>query len=113
MREAMIIVPKADNDGRDMLDVQRVVATRLVKAFGGATIREAFGAWEGPDGQIVSEPVWEVIAACEPDYANEVTLRLIARYVGEAARQWAVYMRHASGEVEIMDTSVLAGLKAA
>lgn len=105
MREAMIILPNSDNDGALLADVQDFLAEQLIDAFNGCTIRAAFGAWRSPDGVTMREAVSEFIVACEPSAANAAKLRDIARHIGTVARQLAIYVRYASGDVEIIDTT--------
>jgi hypothetical protein len=104
MREAMIICPRNDNEGASLLGVQRAAVTRLIKAFGGCTIREAFGCWEH-DGKVIAEPVWELVAACEDTPANAALLTDVAKFVGASGGQFCVYARFANGNVEIIDTA--------
>lgn len=105
MREAMIILPNANNDGVQLHDVQDFLAEQLIEAFGGCTIRAAFGAWHAPDGKTMREAVSEFVTACEPSVENAARLRAIACHIGEVAHQLAVYVRYASGDVEIIDTA--------
>jgi hypothetical protein len=105
MREALIICPKHGNDGADLLPVRAHVAKRLMRAFGGCTVREAAGMWEGPDGADYCEPVWELVAACEPGPDAEATLRDCAADVARLGNQLAVYVRFPSGDVEIINTA--------
>lgn len=114
MREAMVICPMQDNEGTSLGEVRKAAVRMLVEAFGGCSVVPAEGAWRNDaDGSIVEEPVWQLIAAC--DGTNDCARKLddVARFIGRAAKQWAVYVRYASGNVAILDTAVVAGLRAA
>ena len=107
MREAMIICPKASNDGASLALVQRKAIGAMVDAFGGCTVADAFGHWRDDSGAVVSEPVWQLIAAADDTADNDAALREIARDIGSAGRQWCMYVRYPSGAVEFVDTAKL------
>lgn len=104
MREALIILPKADNHGHDLAKVREATLTRMIDAFGGCTVREAQGYWMH-DGKLFNEPVTELVSAYAPSEFNDATLREIATHAGHDGKQLAVYTRFASGEVELIDTA--------
>lgn len=104
MREAMIVVPKADNEGRSLRGVLDATTRRLALAFGGATVSEGQGLWIAPDGTLFDEPVWRVETATVPGPNTDAILRGIAYQVGRDGRQQAVYVRFPSGDVEVLDT---------
>lgn len=104
-RESLITIPKADNDGVPLNGVMKSAQAFLIDAFGGCTVSEAFGSWRNADGVVMSEPVWQLVTAYEPDANNDATLHTLATNVGKLARQQAVYVRYASGDVEIIDTA--------
>lgn len=105
MREGLLVIPQADNSGTPLNGVLASAQTFLANTFGGCTTREARGAWVSPSGELFNEPVWEVVAAYEPSPEHDRTLRNLAGYVGKVGKQQAVYLRYASGDVEILDTS--------
>lgn len=102
MNEGLIIVPQADNDGNSLELVKRDVMGRLINAFGGCRVTSAEGAWADSDGTLYVEPVSEITTAYEPNDYNDQRLRLIALESGIAGKQIAVYVRYASGKVEIL-----------
>lgn len=111
MREAMIIVPKFDNNGRDLSDVLESVFFSLSAEFGGCTVTDGYGCWVRPQtGELVREPVWQVTAACHPVSNGDAATYLenLADFVGEAGQQDAVYIRYPSGKVVIRDTKAFA-----
>lgn len=108
MREAKIIVPVNDNTGALIPSVTMYARDALIDAFGGCTIREAEGCWFDRDaGELYCEPVRELIVACDPMIESVSALRRIAREVGRRAKQQSVYVRFASGDVELVETSQL------
>jgi hypothetical protein len=104
MREALIILPVKDNNGRSIASAHSNLATRLIDAFGGLTTRAAQGAWVD-HGKLYREDVTEYVVAYEPTAFNDETLREIAIHAGHEAKQLAIYTRFASGDVEIIDTA--------
>ena len=108
MREALIICPQHDNEGNSLQRVKHYAELSLCKAFGGCTVSSAHGSWVDPNGKLVSEPVWQLVSACEPSPENEAKLENIARYIGREGRQQAVYLRHANGNVSILETAPVA-----
>lgn len=103
-REAMLICPKMDNAGNSLEAVRKHLVKELCKAFGGATVSEAQGAWVDPNsGELYDEPVWQIVSAVDvDDLIAEMKLRSLAHWLCDAAQQLAVYLRQASGEVEIV-----------
>lgn len=109
MREGMVIVPQQTNDGRPLAHLQRHVIGRMVEAFGGATVREAQGAWrDAMSGTLYVEPVWEIVSAYEPEDSADEILRDIGLDVAAKGEQLAVYIRLASGEVEFLEGAPVA-----
>jgi hypothetical protein len=108
MREALIICPQHDNAGKSLQHVKHYAELALCKSFGGCTVSSAKGSWVSPQGELVTEPVWQLVAACDETVAAHNTLRSIANYIGHEGRQDAVYVRYREGRVEIIDTSAKA-----
>ena len=104
MREALIILPNLDNRGQSIASAHKALATRLIDAFGGLTMRQAQGSWLD-NGKLYHEAVTEYVVAYAPTAFNDGTLREIATQAGHEAKQMAIYARFASGEVEIIDTA--------
>lgn len=112
MREGLLIVPQADNSGAPLAAVKHAAMSALVGAFGGCTVRQAEGAWWSGE-RLYVEPVWEITAAMSPSPENAAILQRIARDVGRDGRQEAVYVRYATGDVEIISTAQQATATAA
>lgn len=108
MREACVILPQYDNNGASLQRVKRYVEKTLAKQFGGFTCVNAHGGWINGRGETVQEPVWQFIVACEPTADNDAKLTSIARYIGTEGKQEAVYVRYASGDVQIIETAAQA-----
>jgi hypothetical protein len=111
MREGMITVPEFDNDGKSLDWLVDGVMTVLAGKFGGATSVRASGCWIGPDGKPYREPVVQIITAYEPSEEGDAFLRNTAQRTGEVGKQLAMYVRYASGTVEIL--TITAKAKAA
>ena len=105
MKEARIILPKADNNGQSLEFMHKSLATMLCKAFGGATATDSHGMWVSPEGKLYDEPGTAYDVAMEDTAENAATMREIAFRFGRLAKQEAMYLRYASGKVEIVDTS--------
>lgn len=103
MREARIILPVADNAGNPLDLIHRRLARALCQTFGGATVAETRGMWVSSSGKLYDEPgrAYDVAMADTPE--NAAMLRAIAMTAGASAGQEAVYVRFASGEVNIID----------
>lgn len=99
-----MICPQHDNAGKSLQHVEAYAIKALVAAFGGVTVDHAKGHWRDASGAVVSEPVWRLITAYEPSAANDAKLASVARYIGAEGNQEAVYVRFASGDVEIVET---------
>lgn len=104
MREGLITVPKCDNNGKPLDLLIEWAMETLAKRFGGVTAVEARGSWVGPDGKFYNEPVIQLITAYDPDNRSDDSfLAGLAVNAGIAANQLAMYVRYASGEVEIIE----------
>lgn len=106
MREALLIVPTKDNSGHDLRYVRDMAVAALVGHFGGCTVSFGRGHWTDDAGKVVSEPVYQLMAACEPTDTAASLLRSVARLVLFAAKQSAVYLRLPSGDVELVTAAV-------
>lgn len=108
MKEARFILPLADNSGLP-LDLLHVDLEReLCRRFGGATITASAGIWADNNGRVYREPgrCYDVAMADDGSPQANVLAKLfagIAAAYGRRAGQLAVYLRHASGQVEILD----------
>lgn len=106
MREALLILPKADNHGNSLAKLGKNTIRDLVLAFGGCTARDAEGYWVGPD-KLHCEPVTEMTVAYEPGAENDGKLKAIAVKAGHYGRQLCMYVRYADGRVELVDTATV------
>ena len=105
MREGLLMIPQADNAGHSLKSLRDKTALKLTQSFGGVTIREAQGLWADKSGALYGGPIWEIATAYEPSPDNDATLCNLADLVGREGNQLAVYVRYASGNVEVRDTS--------
>ena len=105
MREAMIICPMADNTGRLRPNVYRGARDAMITAFNGCTVRYAEGYWRNDDGKLFMENVAELMAVCDDSATSRDALQAIANNIGYKLQQYAVYIRYASGEVELRNTA--------
>lgn len=105
LRESTIICPQHDNLGRSLQHVEKYAVKALCAQFGGCTSVCAKGHWVDDSGKTVSEPVWQLITAYEPGLSNDAKIDNVARYIGREGQQHAVYVKYASGDVNIIDTS--------
>jgi hypothetical protein len=103
MREGLINLPKYDNAGKPLDTVTEGLLSALTDAFGGVTAIDAQGSWKH-DGKLYREPVTQLVVAYDPhsDRDNQ-TLRNLAVAAGTVTGQLAMYVRYASGEVEIIE----------
>lgn len=102
MREGMFILPLQDNDGVDLSALVHDTWERLSAVFGGVTAIQGVGIWDGQ-----KEDVWTLTAAYDPTEANHRIFERIARDAAQGARQNALYLRYADGEVKIIDLDSL------
>lgn len=101
MREGLINVPKFDNDGNSLDHVVTDAVESLATLFGGVTVVEAMGSWFH-EGKLYREPIMQIMTAYTPSKENDKLLRTVAATIGVKAKQIAMYVRLASGEVEII-----------
>ena len=100
MREARLIVPINDNQGKSLDHVHAEIAECLVSEFGGLTEIEAKGMWFN-DARLFAENVYFYDVAMEVSKENEKKLVDIAMLAKKLAGQDAIYLRHANGYVHI------------
>jgi len=104
MREGMVICPR----GRKYHAVMMQARDQLIDAFGGCTITASVGSWRGATGQVITEPVWQLVVAYNPFYkVSRLPMERVAQFIGREAKQQAVYVRYANGHVEIIPTGQL------
>ena len=104
MRESTIILPRVDNDGRPLNDELDAALSAFIEAFDGATIQEANGCWNGPNGR-QCEPIIRVHVAHSDSYKARQKLRTLAIRAWRSMRQLSGYLKHGNGEVEIIDVA--------
>jgi hypothetical protein len=97
MREARIIFP-TEPLARERTRFEH----DLVSAFGGFTRTIGDGGWAGDDGKTVYETVSIYDVAMEDAPTNARQLKVLAVQYGRLLAQEAVYVRFASGAVEII-----------
>lgn len=100
MREAVLILPNADNAGESVSAVHTALSVAILEAFGGYSAADVRGAWRDEStGAVYSDESTEyrIAADWNPEQVDLLE-RLAARY-GFAAGQIAVYVRHATGRV--------------
>jgi hypothetical protein len=103
MREATLIMPAADNHGNSLSGLLQNLGGSLIETFGGFTVTPGHGGWRADNGREFLEPVHVFTVAMDLDDENNARLRHIAESFGRAGNQLSVYVRFASGEVEIID----------
>ena len=99
MKEARLIVPAASSEGKLLRPILDQIRQDLLKEFGGYTETLGQGAWQDDTGARFIEPVHTFDIAMEETGANYIILCKLARRICETAKQQAVYVRLASGEV--------------
>lgn len=101
MREAKVILPGFDNDGRCMKHVGDNLANALAAVFGGCTVQWGYGY---DPTQPKGEPVGVYTVAYElDDPTNDGRLAQIALEHWRWAGQLFGYIRYADGTVRIVD----------
>lgn len=113
MREASIILPRLDNNGADLSAVHAALAGALIAEFGGYTAQTVFGGWKDEKtGAVYQEESTEYRVAADWNPAERESLEDTAALYGFKAGQLAVYVRHGSGAVVILDSADAATLAA-
>lgn len=106
MREAMVICPMKDNEGVSLEAVRMYAEHEMSTAFGGVTTTASSGSWVSPQGELITEPVWQLVSAMDANEKNDATLKSIAKRILRHGKQQAVYMRAANGDVHILEADV-------
>lgn len=103
MRESLLVVPTHDNNGVPLGNEILKTAKRLAKQFGGVTSVRANGMWIDPaTGNLYDEEIVQLFSAYdETKPQNDACLAEIADWTRANARQLAIYVRYASGNVEV------------
>ena len=101
MREAKIILPVLGNNGLPMDKEHASLEAMLVKQWGGCTRTLGLGLWNTDMDKLYREEVYIYTIAMEVTPKNRGSLQAIADAIGIAARQDAMYVCHADGEVVI------------
>jgi hypothetical protein len=100
LREAKIILPLHDNDGRDRSVVHSQVTERLVTAFGGVTTQHCEGVWCDDNGDLYSDINIRYTVAVPPN--TDAKICEIALWAGKELDQNSVYVTLSSGEARII-----------
>lgn len=101
MKEARLVLPNKACNGV-CTAATLVCLNAVAEKFGGYTQTLGSGLWVSPDGERIAEPVRIVDIAMEENEANGLALYDIADAFREAAKQEAVYVRYASGNVQFV-----------
>jgi hypothetical protein len=102
MREARIILPFAENGGKDITFAHETLARELASTFGGFTAFNVQGGWVNGEGKLYLDAGRAYDVAMADTEENAAKLRGIARGIGKLTHQEAVYLRYANGEVDIL-----------
>ena len=104
MKEAKLIMPLVDNDGRSLAGLHKRLRSALAAEFGGYTMVGGLGGWvaEGR-GAPVEEPVAIYAIAMYTGMSRGQALRQIALKFGREAGQECVYIRYNSGKVKFVE----------
>lgn len=101
-RLAQIVLPKNDNDGKSLVWVHELLQHKLCAAYGGFTAVDSFGGWIDPkDGKLYKEEgvVYHVAVR---GYTDAFTLRQIAAWALEEAKQEAIFIVFGDGTVDFV-----------
>ena len=98
LREAKLIIP-LDGCG----DAIPYAEEFILAQWGGFTAALCDGAWRDDLGQIIREPSRVYTIAMEPNGDSRVKLHRLGAIVADMGRQNCVYVRHASGIVELVN----------
>lgn len=105
MRIASVTLPVADNDGNSLADAHAALRSSLAEEFGGFTAINATGGWCDPStGKVYVESVIRYDVAMEDSAVNRAKLADMATFYGHMARQIAMMITHAAGDVAFIET---------
>lgn len=107
MREAKIILPKADNDGNQLNSLHMLVCRTLAIEYGGFTKATVFGGW-WDNGKYFEDESWEYRIAMDNTPENVSRLTSLAHDLCVSARQYALYVVYPSGDVAILNPNEMA-----
>jgi hypothetical protein len=102
IREGAIALPLKGNNGENIDAARDAAIDALVREFGGATVLNGCGYWRDGHGKLMPEPVSFVPVAYVNVPEGDAALRKIARHFARDAGQALVYVRFASGVVELV-----------
>lgn len=103
LREACIILPTHEESGRHLGPQHETLVRDIVQQFHGVTVVNGYGSWINPQGQVIEEPVKiYTFAATLEDKTCRLWLRVHARQLLRTTQQQAIYIRHVTGQVEII-----------
>jgi len=103
MREARIILPLADNDGKPVDTAHEYLKGRLCRLFGGFTATPVMGGWMDDSGRLYEDRSIAYDVAMEDTYENARKVGSIAEIAGQMAKQLAMYVRLPNGNVQILN----------
>jgi hypothetical protein len=99
LREALVILPDSKNDK----PIHATLKRELCNVFGGYTATPCQGGWVNPQGELIEDYGTAYSVAMLDSEANRAVFKEIANTIGKLAKQQAMYVRYANGEVEIFD----------
>lgn len=100
-REAMIIVPKTDNDGESLELLHIDIEHHLCATFGGFTATDVRGGWLD-NGKVYRDTSVAYTILVSDGWSDEEELFDAAQWLAFAARQEVVYLRLPTGEVHFV-----------
>lgn len=101
-RIAQIILPKADNDGKSLVWVHELLQHKLCAAFGGFTAIDSFGGWVDPKTDKLYKEDGVLYNVAVRGYSDAFTLRQIAAWALQEAKQEAIFVVFGDGTVEFV-----------
>lgn len=105
MREAFLLAPVRGNDGESLVKAHKALQNALLDSFGGFTSSDVQGAWRDAETGVVYHDVSKrYVVASEATGADRAKLESCARQFGADAKQLAMYVCHANGEIVFLDT---------
>lgn len=103
MREARIILPVTDNEGRSLQALHDQLQLELCRLFGGMTATGGQGGWVDDNGKLVRARVvvYDVAVSMDDEFAPATLYRIAAEY-GARAKQDCVFLRSPNGIAELV-----------